>query len=187
MCLLVILSMVGCAATRTGLRCGDECRVETHAGEVILGILQASDPDFLTLGYSSRGGLFTRTPQFTRTIALHEVRAIYSVKRSTATGFLLGATAGIAVALAAGKDWITKCESRRMLGCMEAGIGKGVLVGVGGFFVGGALGGAAGYGALEFEEVSIRALPDCCPFHERRLTGGPAHSPASSVTGTPNR
>jgi len=92
-CSILALTLCHCAANRAILRCNDELRVETHAGETIEGRLRESDGDSLSLGYPKRGGLLTRTPGSSHMFAASDVRVMYRIKRSSLIGLLRGSKA----------------------------------------------------------------------------------------------
>ena len=110
--------------------------------------------------------------QFVR--ALSDIGAVYSVKRRSWVGFLLGAAAGTALAWAVLGDWAT--ESTGWLD-ITGSMAKGFVVTLGGLVVGGSAGWAIGRGTQGLDELQLEALPYCGPVFvehesEARSPGG---------------
>jgi hypothetical protein len=154
-CSILVLTLCHCAAYRSGLRCGDEFRIETHEGEVFQGRLRVNDGDSLTLGYAARRSLLMRSVG-PHTIALSDVASVSRVERHTNTGALMGLAAGALIGY-----YLGSTAPERECGWLRCRVPNEVPTTIGGAIVGGVVGGFVGHRARGLYEIHLEALPRC--------------------------
>ncbi len=150
-CLTLILSLCPRAHSQSGLRCGDEFRIETQDGTMFQGDLRWNDGDFLVLWNATSGS---------HTIWLSDVRSVFLVKRNTAMGIFIGSVAGIGLGLAT--VWaVNSNREQGDLGEIGSRIAEGVAITFVGGVVGCLVGEHLGQSSQRLREVQLEALPTC--------------------------
>ncbi len=155
-CSAVILTLCPYAYSRSGLRCGDEFRIETQDGTTFQGKLLSNNGNLLALRHGASG---------LHTIALGDVASAFRVKRRTGTGILIGSVFGTGVGLIIAKVVDHNREHKKGLleipGEIEETIATFVLITLAGGIVGGSVGGIIGHSTQRLGPVQLEALPMC--------------------------
>lgn len=103
----------------------------------------------------------------------HEILEIYSVRRYTTLGVILGAAIGGGLGILAAKSTSNNrdCENEWFgcLGDLNSQINTGIILVGGGVLVGGIGGGILGHSIISRRRVSIDALPSCVAGNEISL------------------